>query len=147
MTLSVWMAPTLAEGPSLIRWASKYFRELCAGFISLVVVLSISVDRQDTSIMLLLLLRLRYSTWRSPNSWDGVCKLYVNRLAPGLRMSVGALRLSVWIDRTDVDLESGSKTRTRPTATRLRWRERASLFARTSTRLPYDTRPMRGMRM
>ena len=31
--------------------------------------------------------------------------------------------------------------------TRLRWRERASLFVRTSTRLLYDTRPMRGMRI
>ena len=54
MTLSVWMAPTLAEGPSLIRWASKYFRELCAGFISLVVLFSWILIGRTTALTLLL---------------------------------------------------------------------------------------------
>jgi hypothetical protein len=109
VTLSVWMAPTLAEGPSLIRWASKYFRELCAGFISLVVLFSYILIGRTTALTLLLLLPLPLVYVEIPQFLGWCLETYINRLAPGIRMSIGALRLSMWIDRTDVDLERRKK--------------------------------------
>ena len=100
VTLSVWMAPTLAEGPSLIRWASKYFRELCAGFISLVVLFSYILIGRNTSIMLLLMLPLPLLYVEIPQFLGWCLQTYINRLAPGIRMSIGALRLS-YVDRPD----------------------------------------------
>ena len=92
-----------------IRWASKYFRELCAGFIALVVLLAYLLIGKNTSIMLLLMLPLPLIYVEIPQFLGWCLQTYINRLAPGIRMSVGALRLSVWIDRTDVDLERRKK--------------------------------------
>ena len=40
-----------------------------------------------------------------PTFWGWLLSTWVNRMAPGLRMKVGACRLALWVDRTDRDLE------------------------------------------
>lgn len=105
VTLSVWMAPTLAEGPSLIRWAARHFNALCGGCICLLVLLAYVLVGRTTASLLAFGLPLPLLYVELPAFLGWCLQTYVNRLAPGLRMSIGALRVSVWIDRTDVDLE------------------------------------------
>ena len=105
MTLSVWMAPTLAEGPPLVQWAARRFLKIALGALGLVVLALCFLLPKNLVIFAAVAVHLPLLLLELPTFWGWLLSAWVNRLAPGLRMKVGACRLALWVDRTDRDLE------------------------------------------
>ena len=106
VTLTVWMAPTLLEGPPLLRWLTRHaFTIACYALALLYVVLGCAVVGFPAATAVAAVPLLAYAYVEAPHVVAWVLSYYVNRLAPGLHLRISACRLAVWIDRADKALE------------------------------------------